>query len=192
MYINEKVFLFSNTTEKYKNFIKKIEEWESKIEKIITYTAKEIIGIQDQTFEDQIWISTNGDILISDEIVNNYNLQNKVSKNYSLRYINEKCVGVWNLFKKNTKEYKTLFKYIQDINLGIEPDERVHFLNNHRKHRIGCKIVHLKKYGWFFVIQNNYLEDDKLLTALSEAKELKLSEFYNILESEENGNEVEE
>lgn len=194
MLINERVFLFKKDNEKYKQWKIESEDWDKKSKLLIEKSA-EILGITEEDLTNKVWISNSNEMLINHKIAEKYNINNKItifgSDDMSIRNKETReYLGQWSVLKRNTKFYKTIEKLKKEIDLEYEcPDIRVHFLNNSPLRRIRCRRIILEEYGVFFIIEKSYLDDEELRKALKEAEEWKLSEFYKLLERNDNINE---
>lgn len=185
MLIKERVFLFEKNKEKYKTWNKEITDWDKKVKKIIKFTA-DMLKISKKDLDHKITIATNGNVLINHKIAEKYNIIGKVSvltdQKYSIKNEKNEYLGQWSMFKANSKEYRQIKKYKDEISLpAFCPLEQTHFLNVCRFDYIKAKKLTLEEYGMFFVIDKSYIGKN-IENEIKSAKEMKLSEFYKLLE----------
>lgn len=185
MLIKERVFLFEKNKEKYKTWNKEITDWDKKVKKIIKFTA-DMLKISKKDLDHKITIATNGNVLINHKIAEKYNIIGKVSvltdQKYSIKNKKNEYLGQWSMFKANSKECRQIKKYKDEISLPTFcPLEQTHFLNVCRFDYIKAKKLTLEEYGMFFVIDKSYIGKN-IENEIKSAKEMKLSEFYKLLE----------
>lgn len=175
--INEKCILFRKDSNKYEDWVRKVSEWDKKVEYLLSKSA-EIIGLKDEDIKNKLWVSNNGLLLISNRVAEEYGFSNKVivwgSDDMAIRD-NGVYLGQWCTLKKNNKIFKEIENIRNEIKIDHAPEIRSHFFNVVFK----CRTITLEEYGIFFIVDKSYLEDIKL----ENCEEWKLSEFYRLLES---------
>lgn len=182
--VNEKCILFRNDSSKYKKWIEKVNDWNSKIEYLLNKSAN-IIGINPEDIKNKLWVSDNGLLLISNKVAEECDLFNKVnvcaSDNMAIRD-NGVYLGQWCTLKKNNKIFREIENIRNEIKIEHAPEIRSHFFNVIFK----CKVVELQDYGIFFIVDKSCLKD----IIVEDCEEWKLSEFYKLLENLDENNIV--
>lgn len=182
--INEKCIVFRKDSNKYEDWVRKVSEWDNKVEYLLSKSA-EIIGLKDEDIKNKLWVSNNGLLLISNKVAEEYGLSNKVyvwgSDDMSTRD-NGVYLGQWCTLKKNNKIFREIENIRNEIKIEHAPEIRSHFFNVIFK----CKVVELQDYGIFFIVDKSCLKD----IIVEDCEEWKLSEFYKLLENLDENNIV--
>ena len=188
----ERCFLFSKDLDRVKKYFELSKINDEKHDKIIQKTAK-IFGLPKIDKKDitTIVTTTRGTPLIRNKIAEKYGFINKLKiltqQKFAIHDKQGNYLGQWCEIKGNRKEFKIIQKFIDELDLyknefGLNsiPSLIEIILNGYT---FKGKYCVLKKYGVFFIVQNeNILKTKEFEKVFADATEYKMSEFYKFKE----------